>query len=82
MVHSCISCPVFQILPLQLLYVILEQNQLTGTLPDSWSNLANVSHWYLTTYIGLSMLPFYSLARPPTTEYVLYLPSQVNAVAC
>lgn len=31
---------------MQLTYIDLEQNQLTGTLPESWSNLAQVSHWH------------------------------------
>lgn len=30
---------------MQLLYLNLTQNMLTGTLPDSWSQLTSVSHW-------------------------------------
>ena len=33
-------------LPMQLAYVDLQQNQLTGMLPESWSNLTRVSNWH------------------------------------
>lgn len=33
-------------LPMQLQYLYLEQNQLEGTLPESWRNLSKVSYWH------------------------------------
>lgn len=36
---------------MQLAYVNLEQNQLMGTLPESWSNLNSVSHRHQSVHL-------------------------------
>ena len=38
-------------LPLQLAYLYLDGNNLEGTLPESWSNLTNVSLCHNSLYL-------------------------------
>ena len=52
---------------MQLAYVNLEQNQLMGTLPESWRNLTSVSHWHQIVHV-LTLLPFCSLVSSCSTK--------------